>query len=82
MLVFSSFLYKICADLQYIMLPFQKPWASGVHLCFVVTCPFFQSFPGSSDSKESISNAGDPVQYLDQEDPLEKRTAILSSIVA
>ena len=29
-------------------------------------------FPGSSAGKESTCNAGDPVQFLGQEDPLEK----------
>ena len=39
-------------------------------------------FPGDSDSKESICNAGDSVQSLDQEDPLEKGMAPHSSILA
>ena len=39
-------------------------------------------FPGDSDSKESTCNAGDSVQSLDQEDPLEKRKAPHSSILA
>ena len=30
-------------------------------------------FLGNSDGKESACNAGDPVQSLGQEDPLEKR---------
>ena len=29
-------------------------------------------FPGGSDVKESVCNAGDQVRSLDQEDPLEK----------
>ena len=29
-------------------------------------------FPGGSDGKESISNAGDWVQFLSGEDPLER----------
>jgi len=29
-------------------------------------------FPESSVSKESVYNAGNPVQFLGQEDPLEK----------
>ena len=29
-------------------------------------------FPGSSAGKESICNAGDPIQFLGWEDPLEK----------
>ena len=32
-----------------------------------------KGFPNRSVSKESTCNAGDPVQFLDQEDPLEKR---------
>ena len=39
-------------------------------------------FPGDSDSKESICNAGDSVQSLDQEDPLQKGMAPHSSILA
>ena len=31
-----------------------------------------QGFPGGSDGKESAHNAGDPVQSLGWEDPLEK----------
>ena len=40
------------------------------------------SFPGSSAGKESICNAGDPVQFLSQEDPLEEGMATHSSIIA
>ena len=40
------------------------------------------SFPGGSDSKESACNAGDAGSILSQEDPLEKRMAIHSSILA
>ena len=39
-------------------------------------------FPGGSDSKESACNAGDRVQSLDGEDPLEKKMATHSSILA
>ena len=39
-------------------------------------------FPGGSDSKESICNAGDLVQSLDQEDPLEEEIVTHSSILA
>ena len=39
-------------------------------------------FPGDSDSKESICNAGDSVQSQDQEDPLEKGMVPHSSILA
>ena len=34
-----------------------------------------EGFPGGSDSKESACNAGDRVQSLGQEDPLEKEMA-------
>ena len=40
------------------------------------------NFPGSSDSKVSAYNVGDPVQSLGQEDPLEKEMATHSSIHA
>ena len=39
-------------------------------------------FPGSSDGKESAYNAGDRVQSLGREDPLEKRMATHSSLLA
>ena len=39
-------------------------------------------FPGGLDGKESACNAGDWVQFLGQEDPLEKETATHSSILA
>ena len=41
------------------------------------------SFPGGSDDKESAYNAGDMVQSLGQEKPLEKgmATSIFSSIL-
>ena len=39
-------------------------------------------FPGSSDGKESICNAGDWTQSLGWEDPLEKEMATHSSILA
>ena len=38
--------------------------------------------PGGSDSNEFASNAGDSVQTLVQEDPLEKRMATHWSILA
>ena len=41
-----------------------------------------QVFPGSSDGKESICNAGDWVQSLGWEDPLERGMATHSSILA
>ena len=39
-------------------------------------------YPGGSVSKESASNAGDPVQSLGQRDPLEEEMATHSSILA
>ena len=39
-------------------------------------------FPDSSTGKESSCNAGDPVQFLGREDPLEKEIATHSSILA
>ena len=38
-------------------------------------------FPGGSDSRESACNAGDLVQSLSREDPLEEGMATLSSIL-
>ena len=39
-------------------------------------------FPGGSDGKESAHSAGDQVQSLGQEDPLEKGMATHSRILA
>ena len=39
-------------------------------------------FPGGSDGKASAYNAGDPVQSLGWEDPLEKEIATHSSTLA
>ena len=39
-------------------------------------------FPGGSDSKESVHNAGDPDSIPGWEDPLEKEMATHSSILA
>ena len=39
-------------------------------------------FPGGSDDKESVGNAGDPTLILGQEDSLEKEMATHSSILA
>ena len=39
-------------------------------------------FPGDSDGKESACNAGDLVQSLGREDPLEKGTVTHCSILA
>ena len=41
-----------------------------------------RGFPGGSDGKESACNAGDPVQSMGQEDPLEKEKATHFSILA
>ena len=41
-----------------------------------------QGFPGGSDSKESTCNQETCVQSLGREDPLEKRQATHSSILA
>ena len=40
------------------------------------------SFPGGSDGTESACHAGDQVQCLGPEDPLEKRMATHSNILA
>ena len=44
--------------------------------------PLGRGFPVGSDSKESTCNAGDLVQSLDQEDPLEEEIVTHSSILA
>ena len=43
---------------------------------------YFSDFPGSSDSKASAYNTGDPVSIPGWEDPLEKDMATHSSILA
>ena len=53
----------------------------GTKLLLYVLCTSYHT-PGGSDSKESACNAGDRVQSLGQEDPLEKGTAAHSSILA
>ena len=55
---------------------------SGQSCSFITEQPLIRGLPGSSDSKESACNAGDPVQFLGREDPLEKRMATHSSILA
>ena len=40
------------------------------------------SFPGGSDGKASVGNAGDPGLIPGSEDPLEKEMAIHSSTLA
>ena len=47
-----------------------------------MTAVIKQGLPSGSDGKEFACNAGDPVQSLGQEDPLEKRMASHSSILA
>ena len=41
-----------------------------------------KNFPGGSDSEDSVCNAGDWVRSLGWEDPLEKKMATHSSILA
>ena len=41
-----------------------------------------RGFPGGSDGKESFRNAGDRLQSLGQEDPLDKEMATHSSMLA
>ena len=43
---------------------------------------YSNNFPGSSDGKVSVYNAGDQVRSLGWEDPLEKEMAIHSSTIA
>ena len=43
---------------------------------------YIHCFPGGSDGKDSTGSAGDPVQSLSQEDPLEKGMATHSNILA
>ena len=50
----------------------------NIYLMYAIS----QVFPGSSDGKESICNAGDWTQSLGWEDPLEKGMATHSSILA
>ena len=56
----------------------------GYHflLCNTQYATFNIGFPGGSDGKESACNLETWVQYLGQEDPLEKETATHSSILA
>ena len=49
------------------------------HLTLIIS---LESFPGGSDGKESACNAGDWVQSLGLEDPLEKGMATHPSILA
>ena len=43
---------------------------------------FMKGFPGDSGGKESACNAGDWIQSLDWDEPLEKRMTTYSSILA
>ena len=52
------------------------------HTYFIFTESLLNTFFGGSDSKEFACNAGDLVQSLSQEDPLEKRIATHSSLLA
>ena len=49
---------------------------------FKLLYTYSRGFPGGSDGKESAHSAGDQVQSLGQEDPLEKGMATHSSILA
>ena len=51
-------------------------WIFQLKFILAIICipPFNHwGFPGSSSGKESACSAGDPVQFLGQEDPLEKQ---------
>ena len=43
---------------------------------------FMKGFPGDSGGKESACNAGDWIQSLDWDEPLEKRMTTYSSLLA
>ena len=47
----------------------------------IKTVQYCSGFPDNSVGKESAYNAGDPVQFLGWEDPLEKGQATHSSIL-
>ena len=49
---------------------------------FETLCRHKRGFPGGSDGKESACDAGDRVQSLGREDPLEEEVATHSSILA
>ena len=49
---------------------------------YLAHVPMLVVFPGGSGGKESAYNAGNPSSIPGQEDPLEKRMATHSSIVA
>ena len=54
-------------------------WVAKSQTCLT---DFTLGFPGGSDSKAPVYNAGDRVQALGWEDPLEKEMAIHSSTTA
>ena len=64
----------------------RNPWQSEPYLNFPFLVsyrmPYSLGFPGGSDGKESAYNAGVRVRYLDWENPLEKKMANHSSILA
>ena len=53
-----------------------------VSVLYFFLWPCITGFPGGSDGKESACSAGNPVQSLGQEDPLEEGIATHSSILA
>ena len=69
--------------LEWVAMPFSrapsrpKDWTCGSHISCLAG-----GFPGSSGGKASAYNAGEPVQSLGWEDPLEKEMATHSSILA
>ena len=60
----------------------QLPTGKGGRGKHAPTATYKRAFPGGSAGKESACNAGDPVQSLDQEDPLKEEMATHSSILA
>ena len=60
----------------------QLPRGKGGRDKHAPTATYKRPFPGGSAGKESACNAGDPVQFLDQEDPLNEEMDTLSSILA
>ena len=64
----------------------RNPWQSEPYLNFPFLVsyrmPYSLGFPGGSDGKESAYNAGVRVRRLDWENPLEKKMATHSSILA
>ena len=53
-----------------------------VSVVYFFLWPCIMGFPGGSDGKESACSAGNQVQCLGQEDPLEEGMATHSSILA